>query len=256
VLVARSLHTPAHTSLTSAEISAATRNQAAAWVAQQVNTAAIVSCDPVMCRALKAHGVPTPDLHTLGPSAATPLGSVVVATAAIRNQLGSSLTSVYAPTVLASFGSGNARIEVRVIAPHGAAAYLSQFRADQQLRKTAGAALLSLPGLAPSAWRQLATGQVDSRLIVLLSYLTTQSRLDILAFGDSGPGATAGMPLRSATLTGSMANLRSILAYVGTHETPTYRPAHTQIMRRDGRSELVIEFLAPGPLELFENTTS
>jgi hypothetical protein len=213
-----------------------------------------------MCQALKAHGVPTNHLLALGPNnTASPFGSeVVVATAAIRNQFGSRLASVYAPAVLASFGSGNARIDVRVIAPHGAATYLDQVRADQQLRKSNSAALLTLPGIviSPSATSQLATGQVDSRLIVLLAWLAPTYRLDVVAFGDSGPGSTAGMPLRSVTLTGTTANLRSILAYVRTHETAVYLPTYAQIIQRTRRSELVMEFSAPSPLELFENTAA
>jgi hypothetical protein len=250
------LHTSAHKSLTPTQISAATRNQAAAWAAQQVSPSAVMSCDPMMCRALKAHGVPALDLRALAPSASAFLGSqVVVATATIRKQFGGSLTSVYAPTVLASFGAGNARIDIRLIAPHGAAAFMSQFRADQQQRKTAGAALLS-PGpiaLSPPARSQLAAGQVDSRLIVLLSYLALPFRLNVEAFGDAGPGATTGMPLRSLTLGGSKANLQSVLTYVRTHETPPYLPEYTQLRQNGAKSELVIEFSAPSPLGVFEN---
>ena len=254
LIVAQSLHTSTHKSLTSAQISAAMRNQAAAWVAKQVDATAIVSCDPVMCRALTAHGVPARDLHELEPSAATPLGSqVVVATAAIRNQFGSRLNSVYAPAVIASFGSGKARIDVRVIAPDGAAAFWSQFRADQRERKTNGTALLTTGSMTTStpAREQLTAGQVDSRLIVLLSFLAPAFRLDVVAFGDSRPSATAGMPLRSLTLTGGKANLRSILVYVRTHETAPYIPEYTQMTQRDGRPELLIEFSAPSPLGVF-----
>jgi hypothetical protein len=209
----------------------------------------------MMCRALKAHGVPAYDLRTLGPNAATLSGSqVVVATAVIRNHFGSRLTSVYAPAVIASFGSGNSRIDVRVIAPNGAAAYLSQLRADQRDRKSSSDALLTSVriGTSATAQRQLAAGQVDSRLMLLFSFLAGSSQFDVVAFGDSGPGATAGMPLRSATLTGSVASLRSILAYLHTSQAQ-FHPAHTQIMQRDGRSELVIEFYAPSPLGLFES---
>jgi len=212
-----------------------------------------MSCDPVMCRALKAHGVSSGDLHVLAPNASAFLGSqVVVATADVRKQFGSSLTSA-APVMLASFGSGNARIDVRVIAPHGAATYLSQFRADQRLRQSNSSALLTLPRItiSPTARGQLAAGKVDSRLMFLLSFLTTAGRLDVVAFGDSGPGATAGTPLRSLTLTGSVADLHSILASLPTAPV-TYRPAHTLMTRRGARSELLIEFSAPSPLGLFE----
>ncbi len=218
-----------------------------------------MSCDPVMCRALEAHGIPSPDLRVLASSASSLLGSqIVVATATIRKQLGSSLTTVYSPAVLSSFGSGNSRIDVRLIAPHGAAAFMQQFRADQKERKTAAGALLTLASisLSASARRQLAAGQVDSRLIVLLSFLAPSFRLDVAAFSDSGPGANVGMPLRSLTLTGSKAGLRSVLTYVRTHETAPYLPEHTQLTRQRGRPELVIEFYAPSPLGVFENPST
>jgi hypothetical protein len=256
LLAARSMHSSAYTLLTPAKISATTRNQAAAWIVQQVSSTAVMSCDPLMCRALKAHGAPAFDLRTLAPGASSFLGSqVVVATAAIRKQFGSSLTSVYAPAVLASFGSGTSRIDVRLIAPHGSAAFMRQFRADQKARKTAASALLTLNSIAlsPSARSQLASGQVDSRMIVLLDYLAPVFRLNVVTFGDSGPGATAGMPLRSLTLKGRPASLRSVLTYVRTHETGPYLPEYTQITEHHGTSELIIEFSAPSPLGVFEN---
>ena len=209
-----------------------------------------------MSRALKAHGVPSLDLRPLAPNASSLLDSqVVVATATIRKQFGSSLTSVYAPAMLSSFGSGNSRVDVRLIAPHGAAAFMQQFRADQKERKTAASALLTLGSIAlsSSARIQLASGQVDSRMIVLLDYLAPAFRLNVMTFGDSGPGATSGMPLRSLTLTGRPANLRSVLTYVRTHETAPYLPEYTQLTKHRGTPELVIEFSAPSPLGLFDN---
>ena len=77
---------------------AAARQQAAAWVATQVSRSSIVACDPVMCSALQAQGVPAAGLLLLGPSSDGPLGSaVVVVTAALRSQFGVRLATVYAP---------------------------------------------------------------------------------------------------------------------------------------------------------------
>ena len=259
LIIAQSLHTSARRSPTPAQISKATRDQAAAWVAQQVSSTAIMSCDPAMCRALKAHGVPALDLRTLAPdTSAFPGSQIVVATAAIRKQFGSSLASVYAPAVLASFGSGSARIDVCLIAPHGVAAFMSQLKADQQAREKAGATLLTHGpiALSPLARSQLAAGHVDSRLIVLLDFLAPSFRLNVMTFGDSGPRATPGMPLRSLTLTGSKANLRSVLTFVRTHETAPYIPEYTQITQRAGRHELLIEFSAPSPLGVFNPPSS
>jgi hypothetical protein len=254
--VARSVHTSSHAPAVSA--AAALRNQAARWVEQQVSRSDVISCDPVMCQALTAHGVPADDLRALGPDTANPLKSqIVVATPAIRKQFGSRLTSVYAPAVIASFGSGNARIDVRVTAPQGASEYLSQLRADQQARKAGGTALIALWRFTVSvaAGRQLASGQVDSRLMLDLSSMTTSvSQLNIAAFGDLGPGATAGVPLRSATLTGSPASLRSIAAFLD-GQAP-YRPAQLQMTRFAGKRALRIEFAAPSPLGVLDGPNS
>jgi hypothetical protein len=257
LVVARYLHGSGPSA--GADIGTPTQNQAATWVAQQVSPSSIVSCDPVMCLVLKAHGVPTYDLLALSPTTPTPLGSqIVVATAASRNHFGSRLAKVYAPVVLASFGSGKARIDIRVTAPNGAAAYLSRLRADEQARKTNGAALLSILAdgsgvtTSPVAQAQLTAGQVDSRLMVVISDLAVGNQVDVMGFGDAGPGASPGVPLRSATLTGSTASLRSIVKYLRTLVRP-YRPSHVAMTRLDGEPALVIEFSAPIPLDLFDN---
>jgi len=60
-------------------------------------------------------------LLELRPGAAKPLpSSVIVVTPAVRGMLGSSYIDSYAPAAIAGFGSGNASISVRVMAPRGA----------------------------------------------------------------------------------------------------------------------------------------
>src|ERR1019366_7979502 len=166
---------------------AQTQDLAATWVAHEVIRDAIVSCDPLMCQILQAHGVPAGDLLVLRLGTADPLGSeLVVATAAIRSQFGSSLTAVYAPAVIAKFGSGNAAIAIRAIAPDGARAYDTALAADIAARKAAGAQLLHngrITVAAPAAG-YLAAGQADSRLIVTLATLAALNPVDVAAFGD------------------------------------------------------------------------
>ena len=90
---------------------AAARTAAAAWMARQVDPAAIVACDPQMCAVLQSKGIPAGRLLLLGAGNAGPLGSdVIVSTAAVREEFGSRLTSVYAPVALATFGSGSAQV--------------------------------------------------------------------------------------------------------------------------------------------------
>src|SRR5579864_4590666 len=85
---------------------AAARTKAVTWILQQVSRAAVVSCDPQVCQELLNNGFPAANVMTLGPASNDPLGStLVVATAAVRAQFGARLESVYAPAVIASFGS-------------------------------------------------------------------------------------------------------------------------------------------------------
>ena len=48
--------------------------------------------------------------------------------------------------------------------------------------------------------QELRGGQVDSRLILTLGEVASQWPVSIVAFGDRGPGASLGIPFRSADL--------------------------------------------------------
>jgi hypothetical protein len=239
----------------------ATGNRAADWVAAQVSRAVTVSCDPAMCQLLVRHGIPAGDLLWLRPGGASPFRSqVVVATPAIRSEFGSSIESAYAPGVLASFGYGNQQIDIRVIASHGAAAYESALAKDLQARKAYGSALLNSGRVtaSASARRQLAAGQVDARLLLSISNMAPSYPIYIVAFGDSGPGASAGSPLRSAELTQPDAvprpttsvYMRAMFAVLRAQPSQ-FVPMHASTARiAGGRIVLRIEFAAPSPLGL------
>jgi hypothetical protein len=229
------------------------RNEAAAWISRQINPKDVVSCDVTMCQTLEGYGVSTGDLLVMNAGQRDLLkSSVVVSTAAIRQLFGSRLDSVYAPVVLASFGSGNARIEVRIIAQRGPAAYLSLLRTDLQQRKNAGAQLAAYQRmiLTPKARSQMVTGQVDSRLLLMFATLLgPPGTINVLAFGHADPGASPEVPLRSVYLaeTGAAANVRSVLALLRA-EGP--HPAHADSTRYDGQPALYIEYAAPPALGL------
>jgi hypothetical protein len=236
-------------------VSAATRTTAARWIAAQVAPSAIVACDPVMCAALQADGLTATSLLVLGPAASDPLGSdLVVATSAVRSEFGTRLAGVYAPSVIASFGSGAARIDVRAIAPDGAAAYRSSLAADRQSRVSAGGQLLRNPRISVTAAARtaLAGGDVDPRLLELLAALAAQQPVRVNSFGDAAPGAPAGVPLRSAVLAppGSAAQatsgLGAMLAFIQAQQQP-YRPLRAAA---SGSSALMVEYAAPSPLGL------
>jgi len=227
---------------------AALRGQAAAWIAAQVSPAAIVSCDPAMCAVLQAHGVPSSQLLVLVLADADPLGSdVVVATPAVRSQFGARLGEVYASEVIASFGSGAQRIDVRAIAPDGAAAFESALPAQNAARITAGQQLLAnkLMIVAHAARPALAGGEVDPRLLVTLAAIAAQQRVSVLSFGDPSPGAPD-VPLRGAQLrVGTRAELRTLLSFLRAQQAP-YLPA--AIRTAGGNYTVSIYYDAPGPL--------
>jgi hypothetical protein len=233
----------------------ATRDQAAAWIAGQVAADAIVACDPAMCAALAAAGLPAGRLVVLGTSAADPLGSdVIAATAAVRSQFGVRLESVYAPLIIASFGSGAGRIDIRAVAADGSAAYEASLAADVRARIAAGRQLAGNRRVSVSAAARAAldAGRVDPRLLLALATLAHSQSLRIVAFGDPSPGASPAVPLRSAEIIvigrgdGTGARLRSMLSFLEA-QRPPFLPAHAGI---DGGSVLTVEYAAPSPLGL------
>ncbi len=238
---------------------ATARDEAAAWIAQQVSPGVPVSCDQVTCAALEARGFPARDVLVLGPLSPDPRHSaVVVETAAVRALFGTSLDLAWAPAVLASFGSGPAGITVRVVASHGAVAYQTALAGDLAARKAAGAGLLAGRRISvPAAARaQLAAGLVDLRVLATLTALSRHLPVSLVEFGNVGQGASAGVPLRFADLSltsqaGGLAqaayvrSVRSCLAGLKT----IFRPARTvPVVLPDGRAVLRVEFTAPSPL--------
>jgi hypothetical protein len=239
----------------SLEAATATRATAARWIAGQVSPSAIVACDPAMCAALQASGVGAGRLLALGTSASDPLGSdLVVATPALRSQFGARLAGVYAPVVIASFGSGAARIDIRAVAADGTAAYDSALTADRSARITAGEQLIGNHRIAMTAADRavLRAGRVDPRLLAMLAALAAQQPLRILAFGDPSPGASSAVPLRSVELAPAgasalaAARLRTMLSFVQAQQQP-FLPTRAALA---GRSALNVQYAAPSPLGL------
>jgi len=231
------------------------RAQAATWAASQVSGGAIMACDPAMCAVLAQHGIAAENLLVLRPGSADPLGSdVVLATAAVRDMFGARLASVYAPEVLASFGTGQAGIEIRAVAPDGAAAYNAAIAADLQARRLAGRELLRDPLItfAPAARVELAAGDVDERLLTTLDTLAASEPLRVTAFLDDGPGASPGQPLRAAELTASNVTARKMLAFFRAQRPPYLFAQGAIAALPGGESVLTIEFAAPAPVGLLQ----
>ncbi len=239
---------------------ATVRTAAARWLVQQVAPGAIVACDPQMCAAAQRAGLPAARLLVLGTGTAGPLSSdVLVATAAVRQEFGARLASVYAPDVLASFGTGSAQVAIRVVAPDGAAAYAASLRADHAARVSAGKQLLRNPRIhaSPRALPGLANGQVDARLLTVFAALATLHSVRVLGFAAPPAGLSPGLPLRSADIApagpGTRArpnSIQSLASFLRAQLTP-YRPASvTEVRLPGGGTALRVEFAAPSPLGL------
>jgi len=240
------------------QVAATDRSQAARWIAAQVASNIVVSCDPEMCNDLQKSGFPAGQLMELQPSSPDPLGSqLVVATPVVRNQFGTRLGTVYAPLVIASFGSGAERVDVRYVAPDGTAAFEAQLATDRKNRISAGQQLLTNERVqvSASARQALLAGQVDPRLLVTLSALASAlvhvTPIQLIAFDDPSPGVSSDVPLRGAELgAAASAGLPAMVAFLNAQQDQ-FAPAVARITKTaSGQSVVTVRYDAPGPMGL------
>jgi hypothetical protein len=243
---------PAPVTPAALQVAAANRGQAAAWIAQQVLPSVLIGCDPLMCQALEAAGVSASRLSVVPPSAPDPLGvEVIVATQALRSQFGPRLATVYAPLVLASFGSGTQQIDVRYLAPGGTAAFEASLASARNARVEAGQQLLSNKHVQASAQARAAllAGDVDPRLLVTLGLLVHEMPIRLVAFDDASPGAGPDVPLRGAELSApAAAGLSAMLAFLA--QQTTYQPSQYHEARIASGQVVTVQYDAPGPIGL------
>ena len=234
------------------QIAAADRDQAAAWIAQQVLPSVLIGCDPLMCQALETANVSASRLSVVQPSAPDPLGvEVIVATPALQSQFGPRLATVYAPLVLASFGSGVQRIDIRYLSPGGTAAFEASLAAAKRSRIQAGQQLLSNKHVQASAQARgaLLAGDVDPRLLITLGLLAHEIPVRLVLFDDPSPGASSAVPLRGAEIGASAsAGLSAITAFLA--QQTTYQPSQYHEVRIAGAQVVAVQYDAPGPLGL------
>jgi hypothetical protein len=217
--------------------------QAATWVAGQVSDSATVACYPPMCAVLEEHGVVAGRLVPLRSTAASPPGASVLVTSP---SVDGRLAARYAPALVASFGAGGDRVEVRATESGGVPAYRAALRADLAARRSAGAQLLKnsrIQFTGPGA-ASLRAGEVDTRLLTTLAALTSRYSFRVAAFGDAAPGAP--VLFREVVITGIGHDGPGALAMVRA-QNPPYLPAHAVAA---GPAGLSIEFAMPSPLGL------
>jgi hypothetical protein len=240
--------------------SAATvRQTAARWVTRQVNRDAIVACDPAMCALLHTSGFPAANLVPVLPDSTDPLGAdLVMATAVVRSQFGRRLGRVYAPQVIARFGTGNQRIDVRQVLPAGSGGGDSRLGPKLREARSAARELLANRKIQVSGQARtiLTKGYVDERLLATLAALAFRQPIDVLGFGDANPGAGAWVPLRSADLAAAdpthglsaRAYRHALLSFLRAQRTALYRATSISLLTTGSGTRVVrIEFAAPSP---------
>jgi hypothetical protein len=226
------------------------RLAAAKWLTSQVAAGVDVSCDPIMCQQAQLAGFPAGQLMVLSSTAPDPLGAeLIVATRAIRNQFGTRLASVYAPQVIATFGSGPQEVDIRYVVPGGTAAFNAQSRTDLNARIGGGQQLLNNKNVqaSPAAKAELLAGQVDPRLLVTLAQLANGIVLHLVAFDVASPGEGLAVPLRGAEIGATPAGRSEILANL--RGQTTMAPAQEGTKRLpDGEIVVTVRYSAPTPL--------
>jgi hypothetical protein len=236
------------------QVAQADRQQAAGWIAREVASNIVVGCDLQMCNQLQKSGFPGARLMQLRPTSPDPLGAqLVVATPVIRNQFGTRLASVYAPLVVASFGSGAERVDVRFIAPDGSKAFEAEMATDRKDRISAGEQLLANNHVQASAGARnaLLAGRVDPRLLVTLGTLAGLMPIHLVAFDDPSPGASPDVPLRGAEIgADEAAGLPEMVTFLKAQQDQ-YAPAVASITQiANGQHVVTVRYDAPGPMGL------
>jgi hypothetical protein len=233
------------------------RSQAVSWITHQVSRSTVVSCDAQICADLVKSGFPSANLVILGPQSFDPLGAqLVVSTAAVRAQFRDQL-AVWTPAIIAAFGSGNARIEIRLEFPGGAKSYRAVQGVYARDRKRKDALLLTNRGISFSATAraQLRSGSIDPRLPVLIAFMAHSHPIHIVDFGARAPGGGPASLLRSVDLTAadtaahlSRGAYLSWLHSVVKSQWAQFRPVLTEVRSATGQAVLRIGYAAPSPL--------
>jgi hypothetical protein len=233
--------------------------QAATWVSQQVASGTLVACDNQTCAALTAVGFPAAQQIQIQLNPETLANaSVVVVTPAVRSYLSTnpSLGDYVTPAVLASFG----QVTIQMVDLDGAAAYQTALSQDVQARIAMGEQLLNSGYISASATAtsELEAGDVDSRVLLVLQALCYQEPIDVLGFGDAGPGASPGIPLRGVQLAEfdpnalvSRTAYLQVLQQVLNAQATFPAPQHAGVVPLgNGQNGVQIEYAAPSPFGL------
>jgi hypothetical protein len=242
---------PAPQRPSAAQLLTVSNEQAAgSWVQAQMDPGARLGCDPAMCGYLRHAGVAAANLEVFDRGATVPGGAAfVLSTPLLRTQSGASL-SASAPEVVARFGTGQQRVDVLIATSATAAAFLQAVRHSQHVSARLGKALARNHRLhiGPTLRRELTSGMVDHRLLVVLKRMLAAHPVSLARFGDANPGASFPAQLRSMTVVGLVHHVgKRKVSYLHADLTlvhglkPPYTASVQQTTRPAGGAALVIQ---------------
>jgi hypothetical protein len=177
--------------------------QAETWVTANIAANTPLCADPALADELGKSGftaVSSCRPHDWGNG-----NRFVVSTPDIRAAIAGSLAAAVGQGTslpVAVFGSGPARVEVRMVVPGAQAALSARIARDMHERALAAAALLHNPRVTVTAGARTALqrGQLDMRAATLLALLAARTPVRIDTIIIRQPEATAGRPARSVTV--------------------------------------------------------
>jgi hypothetical protein len=229
---------------------------ASSWVQAQVDAGAQLGCDPSMCGYLLQAGLPAANFVMFSRGATVPgSAAFVLSTPLLRAQSGTSLAAG-APEVVARFGTGQQRVDVLLATSGPAAAFLQAARHSQHASARIGKSLAGSHRLhaGPTTRRELTSGMVDHRLLVVLKRMLAAHPVSVAGFGDADPGASFPAQLRSMTVGGLVHHIgKRKVSYLHADLSlvrglkPPYTASVQQITRARGRAALVIQVPVPNP---------
>lgn len=172
------------------------------WVSANLPVDARLVADSAVMADLAKAGIPGWDLvdyRALDAQPATDAAAgwrvydYIVSTPALRTGLSASgqvRTALASSTVVASYGAGPGRVEVREIDAQGLPAAADRVSKAEAASAAAGRQMLSSERvkLSPVAAQQVVTGMVDGRVLSVLVGLGSQFSLTVAGFSDPDPG--------------------------------------------------------------------
>jgi hypothetical protein len=181
----------------------------------------------------------------------------VVSTPAMRRGVdpaGQTRVAIASSTVVASFGVGGGRVEVREVDARGPDAAAGRTAAAEQASSEAGRQLLTSRSirLSPDAAQQVVSGDVDGRLLSTLVGLSGQHSLTVGSFTDPDAGGLFPNRLRQVSVLvvdgvlvqDQSPQVTSVTNWLAAQTDP-FRPGAVAVHG----NELLIRFRLPGPNE-------